>query len=112
MASAIRESTSASYCISLVQTALIKAAQKTNHICSALIYMQLKFHVNQDKPDRRRAGEKHERGRRRERRGQKGSRAVGYKGDERRGEAKPTFGKRSDDTVHPSQWQVPAVAPF
>lgn len=36
---------SASYCISLLQTTLIKAAQKTNHICSALIYMQLKFHV-------------------------------------------------------------------
>lgn len=30
----------------LPQTALIKAAQKTNHIATALIYTQLKFHVN------------------------------------------------------------------
>lgn len=62
MALAIRDSAGASYCISLVQTALIKAAQKTNHICSALIYMQLKFHVNQDKPDRRRAEKRSMRG--------------------------------------------------
>lgn len=46
------------YHISIVQTPLIKAAQKTNHIHSALIYMQLKFHVNPDKPDRRRAEER------------------------------------------------------
>lgn len=32
-----------------MQTLLIKAAQKTNYIWSALIYMQLKFHVNLDK---------------------------------------------------------------
>lgn len=25
---------------------------------------------------------------------------------------KPSFGRRSDDTAHPSQWQVPAVAPL
>ena len=49
---------SASYCISMLQTTLIKAAQKTNHICSALIYMQLKFHVNEDKPGGRGADKK------------------------------------------------------
>lgn len=31
------------------------------------------------------------------------------KGEERRGEA--SFGRGSDDTAHPSLWQVPAVAP-
>lgn len=36
--------------------------------------------------------------------------AVGYSGEERRGE--PSFGRRSDDTAHPSWWQVPAVAPL
>lgn len=47
-----------SYCISpLVQATVIKAAQRTNHIGSTLIYMQLKFHVSRDKPDRRRAEE-------------------------------------------------------
>lgn len=58
MASAFRDSGDAPYCISPVQTTLIKAAQKTNHIGSALIYMQLKFHVNRDKPDRRRAAKR------------------------------------------------------
>lgn len=35
---------------------------------------------------------------------------MGYRGEERRGE--PSFGRRSDDTAHPSRWQVPAVAPL
>lgn len=49
-------------------SAVIKAALKTLHNCSTVIYMQLKFHVNQDKADGRRA-EQRTSGRRRRKRG-------------------------------------------
>lgn len=49
MALAVRDGAGTSYCrSSTTQTLLIKAAQKTNYFCSALIYMQLKFHVCSD----------------------------------------------------------------
>lgn len=42
---------------------VIKAAQRTHHICSTVIYMQLKFHVSRDEPDRRGRGEREGEGR-------------------------------------------------
>lgn len=59
-----------SHCASLQpqRSAVIKAALETPHNCSTVIYMQLKFHVKQDKADGRRA-EQRSSGRRRKRGG-------------------------------------------
>lgn len=55
------------HCVSLQpqRSAVIKAALETPHNCSTVIYMQLKFHVKQDKADGRRA-EQRSSGRRKE----------------------------------------------